>query len=147
MDFTQDPDFQEFEEALDGYERILSKRRYLASDHGVRPIPAFVLNPTLSSILMRCHPQQLTSVDLLHLPLAHFLATIGINIMYDTKRPNLVRYVVPVRFCTVFTQFPRTRWFNDLTSRPSWKANELVVTPFSGSNLAVKTPPTEGNSQ
>jgi glutathione S-transferase len=66
------------EAKLDGYEVILGKQKYLGGD-------------------------QLTLVDLFHLPYGAMLAKFGCNLM-TTKGPNI------------------TRWWNDITSRASWQA-------------------------
>ncbi|KAJ7286431.1 glutathione S-transferase [Mycena rebaudengoi] len=64
---------------LDGYEKILAKHRYLAGN-------------------------ELTLVDLFHVPYAPWLAKGGSDIM--TSKPNVAR------------------WYNELISRPSWLAND-----------------------
>ncbi|KAF9067230.1 glutathione S-transferase [Rhodocollybia butyracea] len=63
---------------FDVYEVILSKQRYLAGD-------------------------ELTIVDMFHLPYAARLVEFGCTLM-TTKGPNV------------------TRWWNDISSRPSWQA-------------------------
>ncbi|EEB94251.1 hypothetical protein MPER_06962, partial [Moniliophthora perniciosa FA553] len=78
------PDPKVFEEIiatldrkLNGYEAILGKQKYLAGD-------------------------ELTVVDLFHLPYGSLLSVAGSNIM-SCQGPNV------------------TRWWNELLSRPSWK--------------------------
>ncbi|KAF5349754.1 hypothetical protein D9758_010193 [Tetrapyrgos nigripes] len=63
---------------LDGYERILAKQKYIAGD-------------------------ELTMVDLFHLPYGSLLAAAGSDLL-TTKGPNVAR------------------WWKDITSRESWAA-------------------------
>ncbi|KAG6906024.1 hypothetical protein DXG01_016252 [Tephrocybe rancida] len=67
---------------LDVYDAILSKQRYLAGD-------------------------EITLVDLFHIPYGAMLEVAGSNIMYS--KPNVAR------------------WFKDLTSRPSWDAIKDLI--------------------
>ncbi|GLB40771.1 putative glutathione [Lyophyllum shimeji] len=64
---------------LDGYEAILSKQKYLAGDN-------------------------LTLVDLFHLPYVHKLAEAGYKVLEVESRPNVVR------------------WWKDISNRPAWLA-------------------------
>ncbi|KAG5734656.1 Glutathione S-transferase [Termitomyces sp. T112] len=64
---------------LDVYDVILSKQKYTAGD-------------------------EFSVVDIFHLPYGWLLETAGSRIMYDEKRPNVVR------------------WWKDITSRASWQA-------------------------
>lgn len=67
-----------FNTKLDGYERILSKSRYLAGD-------------------------TLTLADLFHVPYGYVIdAVVGLDLL--KTRPNVAR------------------WFQDITSRPSWQS-------------------------
>ncbi|KAG6835568.1 hypothetical protein H0H93_016938, partial [Arthromyces matolae] len=64
---------------LDAYNVILSKQKYIAGD-------------------------EFTLADLFHLPYGWLLKASGSDILYDEKRPNVVR------------------WWKDITSRDSWQA-------------------------
>jgi len=67
---------------LDVYDEILSKQKYLVGD-------------------------EITLVDLYHLPTACMLVSVGCNIM--ESKPNVAK------------------WFKALTSRPSWQAVEIGI--------------------
>ncbi|KAG6901436.1 hypothetical protein C0995_012066 [Termitomyces sp. Mi166 len=69
----------ELDKRLNVYETILSKQKFTAGD-------------------------EFTLVDLFHLPEGWLLEAAGSRIMYDEKRPNVVR------------------WWRDITSRESWQA-------------------------
>ncbi|KAH9942070.1 glutathione transferase [Amylocystis lapponica] len=64
---------------LDAYDKIFARQKYLAGDN-------------------------VTLADLFHLPYGAMLSTMGINLLEDPSRPNLVR------------------WWKDITARPSWQA-------------------------
>jgi len=63
---------------LDAYDVILGKQKYLAGDN-------------------------VTVVDLFHLPYGAMLGMVGFDVLEDSKRPNVVR------------------WWKDITSRESWQ--------------------------
>jgi glutathione S-transferase len=83
---------------LEGYERILSKQRYLAG-----------ANVTLA--------------DLSHLPTGIVLSQIGINFLEDDQKyPNVARYVFLTDGAKSLLTFNNFRWWKELQERPSWKA-------------------------
>ncbi|KAF8225640.1 glutathione S-transferase [Tricholoma matsutake] len=77
---------------LDAYDAILGKQKYIAGD-------------------------ELTLVDLFHLPFGSMLAIAGSDVMYS--RPNVAR------------------WFRDLTSRECWLTHNEDLKKWNGSPMVV----------
>ncbi|KAG8741697.1 hypothetical protein FRC10_002570 [Ceratobasidium sp. 414] len=80
---------------LEGYERVLSKQKYLAGD----VCDHFLM---LKATALKDPFQHITLADLFHLPYGHFVNQIDPTLF--GSKPNL------------------KRWWDDISSRESWKA-------------------------
>jgi hypothetical protein len=70
---------------------------------------------------------------LFHLPYGVMLKAAGSELMSDSSRPNVVRYICLLLVMTHYTMLRETgydRWWNDITNRPSWLAvKDGEITP------------------
>lgn len=69
--------------------------------------------------------QEFSLIDIFYLPYGAYLAKLGYNFLEDpATRPNVARYVHS-KLCgsiSFVLMQGMSRWWKDITSRPSWQA-------------------------
>ena len=96
-------EIKKFEEKLEGYERILSKQKYIAGN--VSPLPLKSLMRTINLTTYMAFPvQEFTFADISHIMLGAGLSLfLEIDLLSNAEKwPSVAR------------------WFADITSRQSW---------------------------